>query len=92
MFRLLSKYLHHVKRQSSSIREVHALLFATVSTLFFIFLYVYVGGISKTNDAEGVPVASVSYPSPFSLFTTQIREVLGAVKTGRTIEVINKSE
>ena len=92
MIRLLSRYIHHVKRQSSSIREVHALLFATFGTLLIIFLYVYIGSVSKPNDAEGVPVASTSYPSPFSLFTTQIREVLGAVKTGRTIEVINKSE
>ncbi len=92
MRRLLSKYLHHVKRQSSSIREVHALLFATVGMLMFVFLYVSIGSVSNTNNAEGVPVASTSYPSPFDLFTSQIREVLGAVKTGRTLEVINKSE
>ncbi len=71
-------------------REVHAVLFATVLTLLFIFLYLYIGSVSSDKDVEGKPVLSTEFASPFSLFMDQVKDAVSRVKDGRSFEIVNQ--
>lgn len=92
MIRSVQKYVHHVRRQSHAMREVHAVLFATVLTLLFIFLYLYIGSVSSDKDVEGKPVLSTEFASPFSLFMDQIKGAFSRVKDDRSFEIVNQGE
>lgn len=92
MFHHLSRYLSHVKRQSHAIKEVHALLFATLGTLLFVFAYLYVGSVSSDEDKNGKPVVSTTFESPFQMFSNQVKQIFIQVKQGGIVEVVNESQ
>lgn len=92
MIRYVERYINHVKRQSHAIKEVHAVLFATVGTLLFIFLYLYIGSVSSTEDSKGVSVSSTEFESPLALFMRQIEEAFSQIGKGGTIKVSNEGD
>lgn len=89
MIRHAKRYINHVKRQSQAIKEVHAVLFATLGTVAFIFLYLYIASVSSPNDKEGKPVLSSNFSSPVTLFVEQVKNATEQMKKGSSFEVFN---
>jgi hypothetical protein len=90
MIRHFKRYVNHVKRQSQAIKEVHAVLFATLGTACFIFLYLYVSSISSDTDKEGKAIASSNFSSPITLFIEQVRNATEQMKKGSSFEFFNE--
>ena len=92
MIRHFKRYVHHVKRQSQAIKEVHAVLFATLGTACFIFLYLYVASVSSDTDKEGKPVASSNFSSPITLFMDQVKSATSELMTASSFKIVNEEE
>jgi hypothetical protein len=92
MIRYFRRYVNHVKRQSQAIKEVHAVLFATLGTVCFIFLYLYVSSISSDIDREGKPVASSNFSSPVTLFMDQVKSAVSELMTASSFKIVNEEE
>ncbi len=92
MIRHIKRYINHVKHQSQAIKEVHAVLFATLGTVVFIFLYLYVSSVSDSTDKEGEPITSTNFASPITLFLDQVKRATEEFGKGATFQVVNKND